>query len=65
MASTTLAAGTIVKVSFGSDVDYVAKVQGFQEGHIGLYQLEWLESVPRYMTKGSIDLIEQDRVSTF
>lgn len=65
MASTTITPGTIVKVSFGAEGDYVAKVRGFQSGLIGLYEIEWMETVWAYMAKGSIDLIEQDRVSTF
>lgn len=63
----TIATDTVVRVDFGSfgHGEYVAKVTGFQEGHIGLYELVWLETIPGYMTKGSVDLIEQGRVSTF
>ena len=70
MASTTtqtIATGTVVRVDFGSfgRGEYVAKVTGFQEGHIGLYELVWLETIPGYMWSGSVDLIEAERVSAF
>jgi len=71
MASTnttqTIATGTTVRVDFGSfgHGEYVAKVIGFQDGLIGLYELVWLETIPGYMRSGSVDLIEAERVSTF
>lgn len=66
--TSTITAGTVVKVFFGSAIaggheHYVAQVNGFQAGHIGLYDLTWLESVPTYMQRGERDLIEAERVS--
>lgn len=68
-ATTTqaIANGTVVRVDFGSFGfgEYVAKVTGWQEGCIGLYELVWLETIPGYMGIGETDLIEQGRVSAF
>ena len=66
----TLTNGTAVKVYFGDAITgghehYVGVVEGFQPGHIGLYEIRWAETIPGYMRRGSIDLIEQNRVSGF
>ena len=62
--------GSTVKVFFGSAIaggfdHYVATVTGFQPGTIGLYEVVWAETVPGYMARGTVDLIESDRVSGF
>jgi hypothetical protein len=65
-----IASNTIVKVHFGDAIrgghsEYVARITGFQPGHIGCYYIEWLETIPGYMTRGTADLIEQERISCF
>lgn len=62
-ATQTIANNTAVKVHFGGSAYYAARVTGWQEGHIGLYEVCWLETVPNYMRRGEVDLIEHERVS--